>query len=72
MADVAVAAYGVGDIDNLKDTMKEWVTFRGRFEPDPKNRAVYAKIFAQRQKLLAAPLRETFRGLEEIRKMLNI
>lgn len=70
MADVAVAAYGVGDIESLKDTMKEWVTFRGRFEPDPKNQAIYAKIFEERQKMLEGPIRECFKHLEHIRNVI--
>lgn len=71
MADVAVAAYSVGDIDDLKGTMKEWVTFRGRFEPDPKNQAIYAKIFKQRQLLLDSSFRGAFKGLEKIRELLE-
>ena len=53
MADAAVAAYSVGDISDIRETMREWITFRGRFEPDAKNAARYEKIFAERQKLLA-------------------
>ena len=68
MADVAVAAYGVGDIRSIKDTMQEWIKFRGRYEPDPHNAAIYKKIFEERQKLLAGPLKEVFKGLESLRK----
>lgn len=71
MADVAVAAYGVGDIANLRDTMKEWVTFRGRFETDAKNYKLYQDIFAERQAMLGSPLKTTFAGLERIRKILG-
>lgn len=71
MADVAVAAFGVGDIDDLKATMGEWVTFRGRFETDAKNHKIYQEIFAERQALLGKPLHETFAGLEKIRRILG-
>jgi len=71
MADVAVAAYGVGDIGNLKETMQEWITFRGRFEPDPKNCKIYSRIFAERQAMLGSPLHDVFAGLERIRRMLG-
>lgn len=71
MADVAVAAYGVGDIDDLKATMQEWVTFRGRFEPDPRNQKIYSEIFARRQALLGGSLKDTFKGLEDIRRILG-
>ena len=71
MADVAVAAYGVGDIDDLKATMQEWVTFRGRFEPDPRNQKIYSEIFARRQALLGGSLKDTFKGLEDRRGILG-
>lgn len=71
MADVAVAAYGVGDIKDLKATMKEWITFRGRFETDPKNYSIYQDIFKIRQSILCSSMKETFAGLEKIRKILG-
>ncbi len=67
MADVAVAAYGVGDIRDIKETMKDWIKFRGRYEPDPHNAAIYKKIFEERQKLLAGPMKEVFDGLRSLR-----
>jgi xylulokinase len=71
MADVAVAAYGVGDIEDLKKTMKEWVTFRGRFETDPKNYKIYQDVFEVRQSILGSSMKKTFEGLEKIRKILG-
>ena len=67
MADVAVAAYAVGDIEDIGETMRQWITFRGRFEPDAKNAAVYRRVFEERQRLLAGPMRELFEGLGNIR-----
>ena len=69
MADAAVAAYAVGDISDIRETMREWITFRGRFEPDTKNAARYEKIFAERQKLLAGPMRELFKAMGKIREI---
>ena len=69
MADAAVAAYAVGDISDIRETMREWITFRGRFEPDAKNAARYEKIFAERQKLLAGPMRELFKAMGKIREI---
>ena len=69
MADVAVAAYAVGDIDDIEKTMREWITFRGRFEPDAKNVALYKKIFEERQHLLSGPMKELFAGLAGIRNL---
>jgi len=71
MADVAVAAYGVGDIKDLKATMKEWITFRGRFETDHKNYMIYKDVFEIRQSMLGSSMKETFAGLEKIRKILG-
>ena len=49
--------------------MREWITFRGRFEPDARNAAVYEKVFAERQRLLAGPMKELFEGLRSIRNI---
>lgn len=67
MADAAVAARAVGDIADLKETMRSWITFRGRFEPDAKNAAIYAKIFEERRRMLEGPMKEIFEGLKNIR-----
>lgn len=69
MADVAVAAHAVGDIADIKETMKQWVTFRGRFEPDKKSAEIYRQIFEERQRLLAGPMKELFAGLAKIRNI---
>ena len=69
MADVAVAAHAVGDIADIKETMKQWVTFRGRFEPDPKNAEIYRKIFEERQRLLDGPMKELFAALARVRNI---
>lgn len=67
MADVAVAAYAVGDIENIKETMQRWITFRGRFAPDPHNSEKYRAVFAERQRLLEGPMKEVFDGLKRLR-----
>lgn len=69
MADVAVAAHAVGDIADIKETMKQWVTFRGRFEPDPKNTEIYRKIFEERQRLLDGLMKELFAALARVRNI---
>jgi xylulokinase len=69
MADVAVAAYGVGDIDSLKSTMSDWISFRGHFKPDPKNHEIYRAIFEERQAMLGSSLGSAFKSLERIRKI---
>ena len=61
---------GTGTLkDAVSETMREWITFRGRFEPDAKNAARYEKIFAERQKLLAGPMRELFKAMGKIREI---
>ncbi|MCR5336787.1 MAG: carbohydrate kinase, partial [Synergistes sp.] len=69
MADVAVAAHAVGDIADIKETMKQWVTFRGRFETDPKSAEIYKKIFEERQSLLEGPMKEVFAALARVRNI---
>jgi 5-methylthioribose kinase len=51
--------------------MKEWITFRGRFETDPKNYKIYQDVFAIRQSILGSSVKDTFAGLEKIRKILG-
>lgn len=72
MADAAVAAYGVGDIADLKETMSDWVTFRGRFDPDPKSSQIYARIIEEREKMLDGSMRDVFSQLEGMRKILAL
>lgn len=69
MADVAVAAHAVGDIKDIKETMRRWVTFRARFEPDAKSAEIYGKVFAEHQRLLAGPMKELFAGLAKVRNI---
>ena len=71
MADAAVAAYGVGDIDDLRNTMRKWVTFRGRFESDERAHLVYRDVFRERTAMLEGGLNRVFAGLERIRGILG-
>jgi len=71
MADAAVAAYGVGDIDDLRNTMRKWVTFRGRFESDERAHLVYRDVFKERTAMLEGGLNRVFAGLERIRGILG-
>ncbi len=69
MADAAVAAYAVGDIGDIKETLRGWINFRERFVPDAERAAKYGKIFDARQKLLAGPMRELFKAMGDIRSI---
>ncbi|MDO4987565.1 MAG: FGGY family carbohydrate kinase [Synergistes sp.] len=69
MADTAVAAYSVGDIKDIHTTMKEWTTYRARFEPNAHTAEIYRNIFAVRQKLLSVTMPDLFGSLDQIRKL---
>jgi xylulokinase len=69
MADAAVAAYGIGDIKDIKKTMKNWVKFRNHFDPDPKLHDIYQNIFAERQKILSSQMKDVFTELKNIRDL---
>jgi len=71
MADAAVAAYAVGDIPDIKTTMKEWVKFRRCIKPDSKTHDIYQTIFKSRQEILSSQMKDVFTGLENIRNKLT-
>ncbi|MEG1642338.1 MAG: FGGY family carbohydrate kinase [Synergistaceae bacterium] len=67
MADAAVAAYGVGDIKDLKQTMIDWTTYKERYNSNLENNALYEKIYIEREKMLMKSMKDVFCALEKIR-----
>ena len=67
LANAALAAVGVGALDDLADTVTAWVG-RGRsFSPHSARRLAYADVLEVRRRLLDGPLRETFSILAHLR-----
>ena len=69
MTNVAVAAYAVGDIDNLKDSMEKWLEIKNLYEPNPKNTEYYRKVYDIQNKLVREDMKAAFNTLENIREL---
>lgn len=69
MMNVAVAAYAVGDIDNLEDSMNTWLETKKVYTPNLKNTEYYRKIYQIQNQLVRKDMKEVFSTLEEIREI---
>ncbi|MCI8485047.1 MAG: FGGY-family carbohydrate kinase [Lachnospiraceae bacterium] len=69
MTNVAVAAYAVGDIDNLKDSMEKWLEIKKTYEPNAKNTEYYRKVYDVQNKLVREDMKAAFNTLENIREL---
>lgn len=67
MADAAVAAYATGEIRNLKETMKSWISYKSEYSFSEAENLVYGKIYSAREKMLERAMREIFSSLSAIR-----
>ena len=66
LANAALAAYGIGDIDNLTGTVDTWLETKKIYKPIPENNKAYMKIFKVREEILSGPLKEIFDKLAAI------
>ena len=60
MTNVVVAAYAVGDIDNLKDSFNSWLEVKKVYTPDPENTKYYRSIYNMQNKLVREDMKPTF------------
>jgi xylulokinase len=67
LADAAVAAFGVGAIDDLAATVTGWVGAGEMSSPDPAATDSYKRVRAVRAELLSGSLREVFGTLAPLR-----
>jgi len=70
LGNALLAAYGVGDIKDLKEAVNQWVKQKDTFYPIKENNKAYIKIYQKREEILNGPLREVFNkidGLHEIK-----
>jgi len=65
LGNALLAAYGVGDIKDLRKAAKRWVGCRDTFRPNPDNHEIYMKIYKKREQILNGPLAEIFELLAE-------
>jgi xylulokinase len=66
LANALLAAYGVGDITDLKKTASDWVKVKETITPIARNTEAYEKIYAIRRELLNGPLRQIFDRLADL------
>jgi xylulokinase len=69
LGNALLAAYGVGDITDLKKTVSEWVKVKETFTPNPARTEAYHKIYAIRQEVLNGPLYQAFDRIAELHKI---
>ena len=69
LANALLAAYGVGDIKDIRKTVNEWVKVKDTFRPDSTNNRVYMQIFKKREEILNGPLYEIFNKLAELHQI---
>lgn len=67
MTNVVVAAYAVGDIDNLEEYYDNWLETKKIYEPNPDNTRYYREIYNKQKKLVIEDMKPAFDALEEIR-----
>lgn len=67
MTDIAVAAYAVGDISDLKGSLDIWLETKKEYTPNPENTKYYREIYEMQNKLVREDMRTAFATLETIR-----
>jgi xylulokinase len=66
MGNAMLAAFGVGDIKDLKRTAGEWIEVKETFAPVKERNELYARIFEKREEILNGPMRGIFAALAEL------
>ncbi|RRD94156.1 carbohydrate kinase [Clostridiales bacterium COT073_COT-073] len=67
MTNIVIAAYAVGDIENLKDSLDSWLEVKKVYTPNPENTKYYRKIYNMQDKLVREKMLPAFDMLEKIR-----
>ena len=67
MGNALLGAFGVGDLKDLRNSVKEWAKIKMTFLPKQENNAIYNKIYEQREKILNGPIREAFEMMAEFK-----
>jgi xylulokinase len=66
LANALLAAYGIGDVKDLKKTVREWVKVKDTFRPRKAQNEAYRKIYETREQILNGPLYEIFEKLAKL------
>jgi xylulokinase len=67
LGNALLAAYGVGDVKNLKETTGQWVEQKARYNPVGKHHEAYQAVYEKRKEILEGPMVEIFKHLAELR-----
>lgn len=68
LANAALAALGVGGIDDLASTVRQWVSGGGASTPDPARHRTYRRVQDVRRSILSGSLRDTFGAIAPLRE----
>jgi xylulokinase len=66
LGNALLAAYGVGAIKDMKETIKEWVTFKDTFKPRAEVTGFYGKMAQKRTEILNGPLLDCFNRIQSL------
>lgn len=66
LGNAILAAYGVGDISDIRKTVNEWIKIKDQFDPNPENNEIYTKIHRIREQILNGPLYQIFDMVSEL------
>jgi xylulokinase len=66
LGNALLGAYGIGDIKDLKKTVREWVKVKDTFKPRRAQNEAYRKIYKTREQILNGPLYEIFDKLAKL------
>jgi xylulokinase len=69
MCNAIIAAYGVGDIKDIKGTVRDWIKVKDTFLPNKVNNQLYEKIYKTREDILTGPLYEIYEKLATLHEM---
>jgi xylulokinase len=72
MGNALLAAYGVGDIKDMKATIKDWVSFTRTFHPNPEMTKFYHELAKVREEILNGPLLEIFNHIQALHDRLPL
>ena len=67
LGNALLAAYGVGDIKDLRESTGRWVAQKARYDPAPERHETYQSVYKKRQEILNGPMLKIFEILAELR-----
>jgi xylulokinase len=71
LGNALLAAYGVGDITDLRKTVYDWVKVKDTYKPIKKNNELYMQIYRKREEILNGPLYQIFDMIRDLHTLMN-